>query len=81
MNLEEKILQQYSRKKSGFGQLPYTPFPHYACCERERHYKKLLGSRFETLNECRVLEIGAGTGDNLLLLNCMGVLRHNIYAN
>lgn len=81
MNLEEKILSQYSKLGAGFGQLPYTPFAHHALCEREKQFKKLLTPRFKNLNDCTVLEVGAGSGDNLLFLNRAGVLRHNLYAN
>lgn len=81
MNLEEKILDQYARLGSGFGLLPYNAFVHYSVSEREGQIMQLLTSRFKTLNDCEVLEVGAGVGGNLLFLNRTGVLRRNLYAN
>lgn len=81
MNLEEKILKQYSGNKVAYGQLPFDIFAHHMCCEREREYKKVIGASLGNLNNCKVLEIGAGNGDNLLFLNRVGALRQNIYAN
>lgn len=81
MNLEEKILNQYTETSDTYGHLPYTPFEHHACCEREKWYKKLLSQKFANLNKASILEIGAGAGDNLIFFHRIGIFRENLFAN
>ena len=50
-------------------------------CEREIAYCRLLRSRFESLRAIRLLEIGAGDGDNILGFLRMGMQAENIAAN
>lgn len=81
MSLEEKILKQYEKNQSGYGQLPYSPYAHHICNEREKWYKKLLTKKFNSLNEIDFLEVGAGAGDNLFFFQRAGVYPERIFAN
>jgi len=81
VNLEEKILNQYTGLNEIYGQVPYQAFVHHMCCEREKKYKKLLSKKFQTLNQKTMLEIGAGSGDNLFFFNRAGIFLKDIFAN
>lgn len=59
-------------------------FNHYACCERELRYKKIIKSIYKEENKfksLKFLEIGAGGGDNLFTFKRMGLNWNQIYAN
>ncbi len=60
--------------------LRYWPFIHWSRAEREYFLGAFLQSKFEDLREIRVLEVGAGTGDNLIFFKRLGVLEENITA-
>lgn len=81
MSLEEKILKQYEKNQSGYGQIPYSPYVHHICNEREKWYKKLLSKKFNSLNEIDFLEVGAGAGDNLFFFQRAGIYPERIFAN
>jgi 2-polyprenyl-3-methyl-5-hydroxy-6-metoxy-1,4-benzoquinol methylase len=57
-------------------------FLHFARSERELKYEEILKKHWGThFRNCRILEIGAGGGDNLLFFHRLGFLWHNLYAN
>ncbi len=56
-------------------------FNHYAVAEKELIYAEILRKHFLNPESLRVLEIGAGSGGNLLFFKRMGVTWTNLYAN
>ena len=56
-------------------------FDHYARCERELIYLKIIKNSFVNLNELKFLEIGAGDGANIFGFKRQGLDWSNIYAN
>jgi len=59
-----------------------TYFQFFFKYERELKYLEIFENLWKgNLNDCRILEIGAGGGDNLLFFHRLGIQWHNIYAN
>lgn len=57
-------------------------YSYYKRCERQLRYAELIRGHFtEGLSNLKVLEIGAGTGHNLLFFNYMGIPWQNMIAN
>ena len=58
-------------------------FYYHFYSERECHFKyaKIIKDNFPSVNELKVMEIGAGTGSNLLYFKYLGIEWSNIYAN
>jgi len=57
-------------------------FTHYFKSERELKYTEILDLLFNgNLRECKILEIGAGGGDNLIFFHRIGIPWQNIFAN
>lgn len=56
-------------------------FSHYAKSERELKYLEILRREEREFDNLKILEIGAGGGDNLLYFHRLGVSWNNIYAN
>ena len=57
-------------------------FLHYARSERELKYEEILAKQWgNNLGNCKILEVGAGGGDNLLFFHRAGFLWKNLYAN
>jgi hypothetical protein len=57
-------------------------FQFFARSEREFRYSVILNKYFNrNLSECRLIEIGAGGGDNLLFFHRMGLSWNNLFAN
>lgn len=53
----------------------------YIKAEREFIYSEICENRFTDLSQVKLIEIGAGSGDNLVFFNKLGLLWNNIYAN
>ncbi len=77
----EKIIARYEKRKnlnekSSFFATAYTLF------ERELFFKRLIYRIFgHDLTKLKILEIGAGAGDNLLFFHRLGFRWENIFAN
>jgi len=56
-----------------------STFVNYMKNEREYHYERILKSIFVNLSIVKLMEIGAGGGDNLLFFNQIGIEWKNIY--
>jgi hypothetical protein len=56
-------------------------FIYYMKCERERKYYEILKNKFSSFENLKIMEIGAGSGDNLLAFKRFGFKWENIYAN
>jgi len=75
----KKIEERYQRRK----EIPIIDnfyFRYFAKSERELIFHKKVSKLFDT-NTSKILEIGAGNGDNLLFFKRLGFKWHNIYAN
>jgi SAM-dependent methyltransferase len=77
----EKIMSSYEKRKSlNIKESFYTKA--YSLFEREILYHRILVERFgDDFSKLKILEIGAGTGDNLLFFHRIGFSWENIYAN
>ena len=84
MNEVDEIRQRYARRERH----PTTAiasdhffYQHYLRFERELKYAEILRHRHVELANARILEIGAGEGDNLLFFHRLGIPWANIWAN
>lgn len=80
MSETEKVKERYERRKS-FKKVENIWFSKFAQCERELKYFEILRNNFNNFNCIKILEIGAGGGDNLLAMKRFGIEWNNIYAN
>jgi len=76
----EKIKQRYKNRKL-VRRVENIWFSKYVQCERELKYFEILKNKFQNLNNKKIIEIGAGGGDNLIALKRFGFSWDNIYAN
>lgn len=79
-----RIRERYARRTaSGIGQAQarHFHFDYFADAERDLRFAEIVRRRFGDLGARRVLEIGAGSGKNLLLFRKLGVPWDNLYAN
>ncbi len=75
------IEERYSRRHTKLKKENFY-FQYYAKTERELEYMQIFRKLFgENLCDSKILEIGAGGGDNLLFFHRLGIPWHNIYAN
>jgi len=80
MNETEKVKHRYERRKN-LKRPENIWFRKYAQCERELKYLEIITNKFLNLNDKKLIEIGAGSGDNLIALKRFGFEWGNIYAN
>lgn len=85
MNEEaKKVVERYERRKENkivnknSGNISFSYFIQK---ERESKYTQIIKSRFPSLTEVKVLEIGAGAGANLFFFKNLGLRWENIHAN
>ncbi|MGC5324929.1 class I SAM-dependent methyltransferase [Brevibacillus sp. SYSU BS000544] len=81
----EKIRNRYSRRKLNQSHLLYNPLNpsvYMNVQEKEQKIIKILGENsFADTNSQKVLEIGCGSGTNLLLFLKLGFLPENLVGN
>jgi SAM-dependent methyltransferase len=80
----DKIHERYSRrvqKNSLLTKSGVDYFVHYMRCEREFKATRLLIKHLGDLSDKKVLEVGAGSGDNALFLKRTGFDWNHIYLN
>jgi SAM-dependent methyltransferase len=80
----QKIVEQYERRKTDKKIKVYAEnfyFNHFAQSERELAYTKIIKKRFSSTDSIKLLEIGAGTGNNIFIFKRIGLKWDNIYAN
>lgn len=80
----QRILEQYEKRKNDDRiekQSSNIYFNHYAHAERELKYSEIIKKRFNSIESIKILEVGAGTGDNLYFFKRFGLKWENIYAN
>lgn len=79
-NIHKRYIKRAQREplhsRPGFNQ-----FVHYMRCEREFKAHRMLDRYLGYLGDKRVLEVGAGSGDNALFLKRAGFDWNNIYLN
>ena len=57
-------------------------FQYFAKSERELKYLEIINKYWkDDFKSCKILEIGAGSGDNLLFFHRLGISWQNIFAN
>lgn len=76
----EEIRQRFERRKQ-HRLNDDSLFPFFIRYEREMHYLRILRKNFAKIEDIKILEIGAGSGDNLLAFKRFGIKWDNIYAN
>lgn len=82
MSETERVIERYKRRATYGRQTPSSfEFGHFAKCERELLYFKILQKHFQDFDKKTLLEIGAGSGDNLLGFVRMGFSWKNLTAN
>lgn len=80
----DHIFQRYERRKSDaiVAKYPaFSPYQHFIRAERELYYGSFLTRHFGSLEGRTLLEIGAGTGENLLGMRRLGFRIEDIWAN
>ena len=80
MNETEKIQERYEKRKLN-KRVENIWFSKYVQYERELKYFQILKNRFKSLNNLKIIEVGAGSGDNLIALKRFGFNWKDIYAN
>lgn len=73
---ERRSLKAQSEKKDR-----NWPFSYFVQSEREFIYAKIIRNLFNSCNDIKIIEIGAGNGSNLLFFHRLGIPFPNIYAN
>lgn len=84
MNSIEQIKKHYELRKSEFYQKWNEKnylFYQYAAFYRELLYYKILKKRYQSFENLKLLEIGAGSGYNLHFFNKIGFNLENVFAN
>ena len=84
MSEAEEIIRRYERRKTipGNRYSPLNAATYMSEQEKERTLVKLIKKEgLEPLDQKRVLEIGCGTGSNLLQLLRLGFQSENLFAN
>lgn len=59
----------------------FSSFQHFSRAEREFWYGNLLTQKFGLRKDLSVLEVGAGSGDNIYFFRRFGIPTPNIFAN
>ncbi len=76
----ELVKQRYEKRKLT-KRKENAWFSYFAKCERELKYFEILKNNFDDFKDKKILEIGAGSGDNLIAIKRFGFNWQNIYAN
>lgn len=79
----QNVIDRYERRKmnqTGFNSGNFY-FSHYVQSERELKYLEIIKNRFDSLDEVKILEIGAGIGANLYFFKRIGLTWEHIHAN
>jgi phospholipid N-methyltransferase len=80
INEVDNIKRRYEvRKNKSFNDNKW--FVKFLQIERELRYFKIISSFYKELDSRKIMEIGAGSGDNLIALKRFGFRWSNIYAN
>jgi SAM-dependent methyltransferase len=80
----QSIVDRFERRKILEGAAKYhtfSPFQHFSRCEREFWYARFLANIFGENKDLSILEIGAGSGDNIIFFRRFGVPVRQIFAN
>ena len=81
MNEIQNIERRYIKRKNN-PKIENFYFQYYAKSERELKYSEIIRAKWNCKFEnCEILEVGAGGGDNLLFFHRLGISWKNIYAN
>lgn len=84
MSEVDHIIERYQRRKNNLKVIRhsnYFYFNHFMSSERELKYEDILRKKFTYIPNIKIIEIGAGSGSNLLFFHRLGILYENIWAN
>jgi SAM-dependent methyltransferase len=79
-----RVRERYEHRKTSAPVQSHGTYFHYnyfTAVERELRFAEIVRKRFDDFGTRRVLEIGAGGGNNLLLFRRLGFRWENLYAN
>jgi SAM-dependent methyltransferase len=80
----DKIRERYDRRLTSDVDArneTYLTYNFLAQAERDLRFAEATRRRFDDLRSLKVLEVGAGNGNNLLLFRRLGVRWENLYAS
>ena len=80
----DKIRERYDRRVTSDVDVRHETYLAYnflSQAERDLRFAEAVRRRFEDLRSLKVLEVGAGNGNNLLLFRRLGVPWENLYAS
>jgi SAM-dependent methyltransferase len=84
MDETSRVRERYERRETrgvDRAQAKHFRFNSLADAERDLRFEEIVRSRFGSLRDRRVLEIGAGNGTNLLLFRKLGAPWDGLFAN
>jgi SAM-dependent methyltransferase len=79
-----RIVEVYKKRDNSFQVITEGKnfyYDYFTRVERELRYLTILRRHFEKIKQLKLLEIGAGTGDNILFFQRFGIPWENLYAN
>ncbi len=56
-------------------------FTHYSLAERELRFSRIIKKKFSSARNLKLIEVGAGAGNNLAIFKKMGFKWKDLYAN
>lgn len=80
----DKIRERYERRLNPQTAAKYptfSSFQHFSRAEREFWFGQFLTDKFGLCKDLTILEIGAGSGDNIYFFRRFGIPTANIFAN
>ncbi len=80
----QKIIERYEKRSETLVDLITAEeacFDGFVQKEKESRFRLILKKYFTHPEEIKLLEIGAGSGRNLMIFNELGLVRANLYAN
>jgi 2-polyprenyl-3-methyl-5-hydroxy-6-metoxy-1,4-benzoquinol methylase len=79
-NVKERYKRRQLEKSASLYDVQ-RPYVRHATKEREDAYEQGLRAHFDSLENLKVIEIGAGAGGNISFFKRLGIQPENIYAN
>lgn len=80
----DNVKERYKRRQTEKSASLYDaqrPYVRHATREREDVYEQGIRAHFESIENLKIIEIGAGAGGNISFFKRIGIQPKNIYAN